>query len=290
MTFSQRIGLAKIRDAIQVDSLDSATRNAIWNLISPMFDVSNKYPGSTLKLDIWTDLYQQASDTVPDVKRAYEYNIEDNALFYRFYREKVIKGAWNECLDLVEYLAQENNRSYWSDQCYDMFSGRSAMAIPSAKTYNAIFEQYMVGYRFVNGQITPITSDEEIKAIEDAAANSSKAVQESLSKALTFLSSRTNPDYANSVQSAISAVESQCCILLGKDNVTLGAALKQLESKGIILHSALKESFNKLYGYTSSADGIRHGSINPSEVDQDIAKFMLVACSAFVNYLVAKSA
>lgn len=290
MTFSQRMGLAKIRDAIQVDSLDSATRNAIWNLISPILNVSNNYPRSTLKLDIWTNLYQQASDTVPNVKGEYEYNIEDNKLFYRFYRGKIINGAWNECLDLVEYLAQENNRSYWSNQCYDMFARRSEIAIPSAKTYNAIFEKYMVGYRFVNGQITPITREEEIKAIEDAVANSSKAVQESFSKALTLLSSRTNPDYAKAVQAAISAVESQCCIILGKDNVTLGDALKQLEQRGFAIHPALKGAFDKLYGYASNAGGIRHGSINPSDVDQDLAKFMLVACSAFVNYLIAKSA
>ena len=160
--------------------------------------------------------------------------------------------------------------------------------MPTSKRFNVIFKDYMVGYLFVNGQITPITSEVEVKAIEDAVANSPKAVVESLSKALTFLSSRSNPDYAKSVQAAISAVESQCCILLGKDNVTLGAALKQLETKGVTIHAALKEAFNKLYGYTSSADGIRHGSINPSDVDQELAKFMLVSCSAFVNYLIAK--
>lgn len=111
-----------------------------------------------------------------------------------------------------------------------------------------------------------------------------------MNKALQDLSDREHPHYGKSVEAAISAVESQCCILLGKDNVTLGVALKQLETKGIIIHAALKEAFNKLYGYTSDADGIRHGSINPSEVDQELAKFMLVSCSAFVNYLIAKGA
>ena len=55
------------------------------------------------------------------------------------------------------------------------------------------------------------------------------------------------------------------------------------------IHGALKEAFDHLYGYTSSEEGIRHGSIKESEVDFDIAKFMLVSCSAFVNYLVSRA-
>ncbi len=91
-----------------------------------------------------------------------------------------------------------------------------------------------------------------------------------------------------SIQCSISAVESQCCILLGDERATLGEALRHLEREGIGLHGALKEAFVKLYGFTSDAGGIRHGSIQPSDVDQDIAKFMLVTCSAFVNYLISK--
>lgn len=61
-----------------------------------------------------------------------------------------------------------------------------------------------------------------------------------------------------------------------------------LEDKGVNLHGSLKSGFDKLYGFTSDTDGVRHGSINPSDVDSDLAKFMLVSCSAFVNYLRAK--
>jgi hypothetical protein len=33
MTFSQRMRLVPVREAIQVESLDIETRNALWNLI-----------------------------------------------------------------------------------------------------------------------------------------------------------------------------------------------------------------------------------------------------------------
>lgn len=55
-------------------------------------------------------------------------------------------------------------------------------------------------------------------------------------------------------------------------------------------HPALSGAFNKPYGYTSNADGIRHAMLEDSTVDQADAMLMLVACSAFVNCLTAKSA
>jgi restriction endonuclease Mrr len=53
------------------------------------------------------------------------------------------------------------------------------------------------------------------------------------------------------------------------------------------LHPALKATFSNLYGYTSDADGIRHALLGEDRVTFDQAKFMLVACSAFTNYVSA---
>ena len=48
--------------------------------------------------------------------------------------------------------------------------------------------------------------------------------------------------------------------------------------------------FVQLYGYTSDEDGIRHAILNDDAVvGLDEAKFFLVACSAFVNFLIAKA-
>ena len=45
----------------------------------------------------------------------------------------------------------------------------------------------------------------------------------------------------------------------------------------------------QLYGYTSDADGIRHALLDESDLDFEDAKFMLVSCSAFTNYLKGKA-
>jgi len=54
---------------------------------------------------------------------------------------------------------------------------------------------------------------------------------------------------------------------------------------GDALHPALREALEKLYGYAGDDDGIRHALSDKSDLDSHDAKFMLVACSAFVNYL-----
>jgi hypothetical protein len=66
------------------------------------------------------------------------------------------------------------------------------------------------------------------------------------------------------------------------------AALAAIEKK-TTLHPSLKEAFQKLYGYTSDAQGIRHALMDEPNLDIEDAKFMLVSCSAFVNYLIVKA-
>ena len=42
-------------------------------------------------------------------------------------------------------------------------------------------------------------------------------------------------------------------------------------------------------GYTSDTDGIRHGLTEEINCDFEDAKFMLVTCNTFINYLVIKA-
>jgi hypothetical protein len=56
------------------------------------------------------------------------------------------------------------------------------------------------------------------------------------------------------------------------------------------IHKAIKSGFGSIYGYTSNAGGIRHALIDEPNITFIDAKFMLVACSAFVNYLIGKVA
>ena len=44
-----------------------------------------------------------------------------------------------------------------------------------------------------------------------------------------------------------------------------------------------------MYGWTSDAEGIRHGLQDEPDLGFEDAKYMLVACSGFINYLLEKA-
>jgi len=84
-------------------------------------------------------------------------------------------------------------------------------------------------------------------------------------------------------------VEAICEIITGikGKEASLGKMLKKIEENGVMIHSGLKSAFIILYGYTSDANGIRHaGDIGGASSTFEEAKFILVSCSAFINYLI----
>ena len=192
--------------------------------------------------------------------------------------QMVIRNApFNEVLDVLWYINDWVEKSYYSYTTY--FS----------EEFNKLFETEYVGYRFVDGKIVAITDKCEIEEIEQACNVPYSGCKAHIEKAVGFLADREHKDYKNCIKESISAVESICQIIVGDDKATLGEAIAKLKDNGINIHQALGKAFSKLFGYTSDEGGIRHAEgLFVSEVSFDEAKFMLVSCSAFVNYLIAE--
>ena len=192
-------------------------------------------------------------------------------------KKYMLQAKTNEIFDSLEILCEHfpNIRNSYQDFEYEI---------------NKILEKYSSIYRLINRKFTRITSNQEIQSIEEAlkSTNPYSGVQQHLNQALKLLSDRQNPDYRNSIKESISAVESICKIVTNDDKATLGKALKIVEDK-FGLHPALKGSLSQLYGYTSDADGIRHAMLEESDLAYIDAKFMLVACTNFINYLMDKT-
>jgi hypothetical protein len=190
-------------------------------------------------------------------------------------QEYFFKCEWDEIYDLLEFMVayypEKEVNEHFMDAC------------------NEVLESELSAYRFVGEQITQITSKEEISEIEEALETPFRNVNTHIEKALKLMSDRKSPDYRNSIKESISAVEALCRIIASDRNATLGQALKKIEDK-MPLHGALKNAFSNLYGYTSSAEGIRHALLDEKVgLSFEDAKFMLVSCSAFINYLISKA-
>ncbi len=146
-----------------------------------------------------------------------------------------------------------------------------------------IFQSENVNYRIVDDKITDIVDKEQINSLEETLNNPYKVVSEHYSKAIEQLYSVK--DYANSIKESISTVEAMCQIINGSKE-TLGKALNNLK---VEIHPALKSAYSSIYGYTSDENGTRHANgIGEKNATFEEAKYMLVSCSAFVNYLKRK--
>jgi len=273
--FSQRKGIKPVKSVMQIDSMDSDLRNGLWNALTIFYwdQVIGVWISRYRRFDIlfkslWLNYFKRPLDT-----------LEDNWLnTYKEIRKYFFNCEWSEVYDFIEFIA--NNYPYEYDEVNPKFMDFC----------NSVLKRELSAYRFVGGTITQITSEEEVSEIEEALKISKplKAVYTHLKRALDLFADRKSPDYRNSIKESISAVESICNLITKEKKATLGQALKKIEDK-VRLHPALKSAFNSLYGYTSDAEGIRHALLDESNLSFEDAKFMLVSCSAFVNYLISKA-
>ena len=158
------------------------------------------------------------------------------------------------------------------------------------KRYSQLLKDENQPYQLYGTHLIPLVDDLGMNEIEKAGTTHYDSVDKHIEKAWTLFSNRKSPDYENSIKESVSAVEAMCCIITGASGAkaTLGVALGKLKDNGVHIHGAMERAFSSLYGYTSNESGIRHGGIDFKNAPAEDAKYMLVSCSAFVNYLVEK--
>jgi hypothetical protein len=273
MLFSERYGHTPAKSIIQIDSVDDALKNSLWSILKlHIWDHVHFYQYATVfranpEIEtfcqrMWFNYYKLPLDTLEN----------DWNWIYNFLRKDFFNCKWFELYNFLEFIADNfpyNDKESFITAC------------------NFSLEREISGYRFIDDQIAPITSSQEIAEIEAALVTKNDHVRTHLRRALELFSDRKQPDYRNSVKESISAVESLVQRLLGQKG-TLGKLVKKLETE-LGLHPSLGKAFDSLYGYTSDENGIRHAILESAKVDFEDAKFFLVVCSAFVNFVTAKT-
>ncbi len=237
---------------------------AIWDNYNP-----HKYSNEKISQDInflvqrlWFHYFNNDLDSLPEFHDSYP-----SKGYYTYLKEYFFSCEWYELYNFLEEISEDKSR---------LLDDNTKLWI------NDTLQKHNAAYRFIDNCITEITNEQEILAIEDALKTNNQPTREHLQTALRMLSDRDNQDFRNSVKESISAVEAICQKISNKESATLADALKHIEN----CHPALSRGFNNIYGYTSDKSGVRHALSSETEITYADAKFMLVACSAFVSYLV----
>lgn len=270
--FSERYGYIKPSDEIIVERIPIEVNNAIItafdDLLAKDFSLSKK-----LEKHIFVRFLNERGDLFPKGNRLMFVSIP-------FLEENT---KWYLKLDLIEFSLKFIKNQ---DEVSFLISEKFVTYL------NKEFERLRFGYRIINDSVVPIVNKKELETIEKAIDKSSSNVQEHFIAALSLYSKRPEPDYRNSIKESITAVEALLRELTGKN--TLGEGLNALEQNRIVLHPMLKSSFEKLYGYTNNKNtGIRHALMDDTKGNvpqSEEALFILITCSAFVNYLNSKLA
>ena len=247
--------------------MDQDLRVALWNAYLKLWKRAGRDLAARLGEAIWTRFFKLPLD---DLEPGFGWLQE----VHEEVKQHFLRADWWAVYDYLEFVVAE-----WPPQKVADFRSRT----------NLVLEEGRAGYRLVAGRVVDVTSQDEVEAIELAASCSLAPAARHLNQAVALLADRRTPDYRNSIKESISAVEATTCLIAGDQKATLGQALKVLETRGVT-HPALKGAFDRLYGWTCDDQGIRHALLDEPTLDFADAKFMLVACSAFVNYLLAKSA
>jgi len=275
VSFSERYGY-KTKKLVELEAVDEQLTNGLWNAITE--HIWNYYSidsytasyvnGSTMQTEanlIWQFYFKKPTDEIPTYWEDCLQEIK--TIFY--------SNTWNEKLDFVEFMIGICDKRRTGDLI---------------KLINFHFRQENSGYSVIDESIVPISNNEEVEEVEKAAQLSDKygEVSTHIKTALGHLSDRDDPDYRNSVKESISAVEAISKVITGKSDANLSGALKVLEENHG-LNGVLKQAYTKLYGYTSSTDGVRHALMDETQINEEEARLMLVICSAFTNYLAIKN-
>lgn len=286
--FSERYGYVKPVEVLHKEDISQELANSLcscYDLLSRGFNHAtiSTEDYEELEKHLWVDFLHERYDDFycgyRSVKVVATWFLENNSV------------EWYRKFDLIEktldylkkvYFDDERNRNPQKQQIIKAF----------VRNINHFLKDLNYGYRVVDNLVVPVSSDEEVDTIKKAIADSKDNVKVHLHTALELYSKRPDADYRNSIKESISAIEAFCREQTGES--TLGPALKNLEKKGIVIPKMLVVAFEKLYAYTCQPDnGIRHALMDEDGTyvpGQEEAMFMLVSCSAFLNYLYSKMA
>ena len=300
LTFEQREGKAPMPEPMKLESNPQRFRQLAWRVIEKEIRITANYDIDRLdprvKIEYeeigedpyWASYGFESEKNIGSILESYEFEVQlklhDEINEYgpeqasSFIKRVLTQGDYHEVLTLVEFTLRH-------ECCSENLRKELVKAFDKAPI------AYFVDDKNGLPTIMPRSSREAGEATQQAIEMLREA---GMGGAVTHLRDASEhirlQQYADSITDSIHAVESVARKIGPEAKQSLGSALDSLEKAGLLKHTALKEAFKKLYGYTSDQQGIRHALLNQDspDVGQDEAMFMFGACASFAAYLVNK--
>ena len=275
LTFSQRYGLEAVPTMLSFKDIPATLQEDLFNTLQVSCQECSEQ--AELASDIWMHFFHEPITDIPrvDLGRGISISklLRDKRLDFKIRQEKFHVYSDPRIYDLVEFV----------------YASEYAQSIrqPLQEGVNRDFKRNFASVKMIDGLIAPVSDEEQSHAIEAAMQGPLADVNSQVHTALALLADREHPIYRDSVKNSISAVESLCKHIVGDSRLTLEDALKKVGPTAVPVHPAIKDAFRKLYAY--AGDVARHGLMGFDNLDVEDARYMLVTCSAFINYLVVKA-
>ncbi len=295
-TFSQREGYTDLPEPLRLEYVSEALRIELWGHIA-------RFLQQFINRDIYGDMrfsedMQRCIQATCSrmFKMPHDSVSRDPQELYNQFRNIVLEEEFRVVFDFIELLLGFTNRLF---SLGDMTHGSNSLysthlGIDLAFHIQHAMDDHVAAYHFTSDdwpmppyRFEPHASQRgaelTLGALQSVKEAGLQGVERHLDQAATHLSANR---WADTVRESIHSVESVVREITSKESLTDG--LKTLESRGVLIHSALKDAFKKLYGYASNEPGIRHAldaTQDEASVGKPEAMFMYISCTAFVDYL-----
>ncbi len=271
-SFGMRLGFDNSNRFSQLNDLDTETRidlyNAYFEYVYEPFDslFDNHWIKPEVQRLIWRDVLKKPLDENPS-----------RPAFLQIFKNFLVSsGSWYKVYETFEYILDESQSQ--KDFPVDTESLISCI--------NKVMTKNNTGYKIYGNQFVPITNHTEIEEINSLSERLTKlnlkGAEEHLDTALTLIALKPEPDLRNSIKESISIVGAIARLIQPEND--LAKSLYVLEKKKVI-STSLAGKFKSFYSYTSGKEGIRHELMDEPNLKLAEARYFLVACSAFANYL-----
>lgn len=196
--------------------------------------------------------------------------------------------SYDFCERLYSHLTQ--NICYWYSNEEITITKAHAQSF-FAEEVQRIFEEESLGYEFRDGVVqrrgkrhTIIQTNKAERALADQRLD---AARRHFSKALGYFHDRKKVDHENTVKEAVCAVEAAAKELFPDVKAkTLGDFISwATNSERNLLPKTIGQTFNGLYGFRNSGEGVAHGGASGGTVTAEISEYVLGMAASQIVFL-----